>query len=99
MVGDKFIPEIYLRHPGLTYSTCRPFIKNEERIQTFKETVDSKYIYQNELDKACCQHDMAYGDFKDLTRRAALIKCCVIKHFMLLQIRNMTDNNADFLLL
>ena len=29
---------------------------------------DSQYIYQNELDKACFQHDMAYGDFKDLTR-------------------------------
>ena len=24
---------------------------------------------QNELDKACFQHDMAYGDFKDLNRR------------------------------
>ena len=27
------------------------------------------YIYKNELDKACFQHDMAYGDFKDLKRR------------------------------
>ena len=34
-----------------------------------KETGDSRYIYQNELDKACFQHDMAYGDFKDLNRR------------------------------
>ena len=42
---------------------------NEERIQKFKETGDSRYIYQNELDKACFQHDMAYGNFKDLTRR------------------------------
>ena len=75
LAGDKFIPEIYLTNPGLTYSTCRPFTKNEERIETFKETVDSRYIYQNELDKAYCQHDMAYGDFKDLTRRSALIKC------------------------
>ena len=75
LAGDKSIPEIYLTHPGLTYSTCRPFTKHEERIETFKETVDSRYIYQNELDKAYCQHDMAYGDFKDLTRRSALIKC------------------------
>ena len=45
--------------------------KNKERIQKFKETGDSRYIYQNELDKACFQHDMAYGDFKDLTRRTA----------------------------
>ena len=37
----------------------------------FKETGDSQYIYQNELDKACFQHDMAHGNFKDLTRRTA----------------------------
>ena len=42
------------------------FTKNKERIQKFKETGDSRYIYQNELYKACFQHDMAYGDFKDL---------------------------------
>ena len=36
-----------------------------------KETGDSRYIYQNELDKACFQHDMAYGDFKDLNRTFA----------------------------
>ena len=39
--------------------------------ETVKETWDSKYIYQNELGKACFQHGMAYGDFKDLTRRTA----------------------------
>ena len=43
--------------------------KNKERIHKFKQTGDSRYIYQNELDKACFQHDMAYGNFKDLTRR------------------------------
>ena len=62
---------MHLRQPGLTYVACGPFTKNKERIQTFKETGDSRYIYQNELDKACFQHDMAYGDFKNLTRRTA----------------------------
>ena len=38
--------------------------KNKERIQKFKETGDTSYIYKNELDKACFQHDMAYGDLK-----------------------------------
>ena len=66
---DEFIPEMYLRQPGFTYSACRSFTKNKERIQKNKETGDSRYSYQNELDKACFQHDMAYGDFKDLTRR------------------------------
>ena len=57
--------EMHLRQPEFTYSACRPFTKNRERIQKFKETWDSLYIYQNELYKACFQHGMAYGDFKD----------------------------------
>ena len=40
-------------------------------MQKIKETGDSRYIYENDLDKACFQHDMAYGDFKDLSRRTA----------------------------
>ena len=69
LAGDKFMPEMHLKQPGFTYSACGPFTKNKERIQKFKETGDTKYIYRNELDKACFQHDMAYGDFKDLNRR------------------------------
>ena len=71
LVGDKFMTEMHLRQPGFIYSTCGPFTKNKERIQKFKETGDSQYIYQDELNKAYFQHDMAYGDFKDLTRRTA----------------------------
>ena len=71
LVGDKFMPEMHLTQPGFTYSACGPFTKNKERIQKFKQTGDSRYIYRNELDKACFQHDMAYGDFKDLRRRTA----------------------------
>ena len=37
--------------------------KTKKNIQKFKETEDSRYIYQNELDKACFQHGMAYGYF------------------------------------
>ena len=44
-------------------------IYKKQRIQKFKQAEDSWYIYQNELDKACFQHDMAYRDFKDLSRR------------------------------
>ena len=71
LARDKFMPELHLREPGYTYSACGPFTKNEERMEKCKETEDSRYIYQNELDKACFQHDMAYGDFKDLARRTA----------------------------
>ena len=68
---DKFMPEMHFKKPGFTYSTCGPFTKNKERIQKFKEMGDKNYIYKNKLDKACFQHDMAYGDFKDLARRTA----------------------------
>ena len=90
LAEDKFIPEMHLRQPGFMYSPCGLFTKNKKRIRKFKETGDSPYIYQNELDKAFFQHDMAYGDFKDLNRRT------VIKHLILLKIQNMIYINVDF---
>ena len=74
LAGDKFMPQMHLRQPQFVYSTCGPFTKNKERIQIFKETGDTSYVYKNELDKACFQHDMAYGDFKDLPKRTAADK-------------------------
>ena len=74
LAGEKFMPEIYLRQPGFTYSACGPFTKNKERIRKFKETGQLRYIYQNELDKACLQQNMAYRVFKDLNRRTAADK-------------------------
>ena len=71
LAGDKFMPEMHLKQPGFTYSACGPFTKNKERIQKFKETGDTSYIYKNELDKACFQHHMAYGHFKDIARITA----------------------------
>ena len=58
LVGDKFMPEMHLKQPVFNYSACVPFTKNKERIQKFKETGDTNYIYKNELDKACFQYDM-----------------------------------------
>ena len=69
LAGDKFMPEMHLIQPGFTYSACGPFTENKERVQEFKETGDTTYIYKNELDKTCFQHDIAYGDFKDLKKR------------------------------
>ena len=68
LAGDKFVPGMYLRQPGFTYSACGPFTKSKKRIEKFKQTGNSRYIYKNELDKACFQHDMAYGDFEDLKK-------------------------------
>ena len=75
------MPEMHLKQPGFTYSACGPFTKNKESIERFKETRDSRYIYQNELEKACFWHDMAYGDFKDLNRRTIADKVLRDKAF------------------
>ena len=82
LAGDKFMPETHLRQPRFTYSACGPLTMNKERIQKFKQTGDSRYIYRNELDKACFQHDMAYGDFKDLAKIAAADKILIDKAFI-----------------
>ena len=81
LVGDKFMPEMHLKQARFTYSTDGPFIKNKERNQKFKETEDSRYIYKNEFDKACFQHYMANGYFKDLAKRTASDKVLTDKAF------------------
>ena len=63
------MPELRLKQPDFTYSVCGPFTKNKERIKKFMQTGNTDFIYKNELDKACFQHDMAYGKAKDLVRR------------------------------
>ena len=98
LAGDKSMPEMHLKQPGFSYSACGPFIKNKERIKKFKEAGDISYIYKDELDKACFQHDMASGDFKDLARRTASDKVLRVKHLILLKILNMMDIKEALLL-
>ena len=81
LAGDKFMLEMHLRQPGFTYSACGPFTKNKERIQKFKKMGDTSYICKNELNKACFQHDMTYGDFKDLAKIIAADKVLRDKAF------------------
>ena len=52
------MPEMHLKQPGFTYSACA-------LIEKFMQTGNTDFIYRNELDKACFQHDMAYGKSKD----------------------------------
>ena len=76
---------MHLRQPGFTYCACEPYTKkNKETLQRFIKTGDSRYIYHNKLDKCLFQHNMAYGDFKGLTRRTASDK-------ILLKLRNTMD--------
>ena len=50
---------MHLRQPGFTYSACKTYTTNRERIQKSKEKGDSRYIYQNKLNVACFQNDIA----------------------------------------
>ena len=70
LAGDKFMPELHLVDPIVKkYSACGPFTEHTQRIQDFLNTGKLSYIYKNDLDKACFQHDMAYNKFKDLEKR------------------------------
>ena len=80
LVGDKFMPEIDLTTS--IYLQCLwTFTKHKQRIQKFKETGDTNYIYKNELDKACFAHDAAYSDSKDLIKRTVADKILKNKAF------------------
>ena len=69
LAGDKFMPQMHLRQPRFIYSVCGPFTRHRERNKKFKQTGDTRYIYRNDLDKACFQHDSGYANNKDLINR------------------------------
>ena len=70
LAGGTFMPEMHLRQPKFVYSACGPFTRHKQRIKKFKKTGDTRYIYRNDLDKACFQHDLdIISDNKDLTNR------------------------------
>ena len=81
LVGDKFMPEMHLRQPSFTYSACGPFTKNTERIENLMKSGNTDFICKNELDKACFQHNMAYGKSKDLVKRTQSDKVLIDKAF------------------
>ena len=61
--GDKFMPEMYLKQRGFTYSACGSFTRNKERIKKFMQTGNTDFILF-ELDQIWFQHDMAHGNQK-----------------------------------
>ena len=81
LVKDKFMPEMHLKQPAFTYSACGPFTKSKERIEKFMKTGNKDFIYKNELDKPCFQHDMAYGKSKHLVKRTQSDKVLQNKAF------------------
>ena len=69
LASEQFMPEMHLKKPQFVYIACEPFTRHKERIKKFKQTGDTRYIYRNELDKACFQNDSTYADHKDLINR------------------------------
>ena len=67
--GTKNEKLLHLKQPGFTYKACKPFTKQCKRIQKIRETGNLKYLYKNELEKACFAHDVAYSDSKNLAKR------------------------------
>ena len=65
---------MHLKQPGFTYSACGSFTRNKQRIKKIMQTGDTNYIYRNELDKACFQHDIVYGKYKGLEKRTQSYK-------------------------
>ena len=53
------------------------------------QTGNTNFIYRNELDKACFQHDMAYGKSKDSIKRTQWDKFLKDKAFKI-------ANNPDY---
>ena len=83
------MPELHTKQPGFTYSACGPFTKNKERIKKFMQTRNIDYINKNDLDKGCFQHDMAYGKYKNLAKRAESDKVLRDKAFK-------TESNPEY---
>ena len=71
LAGDKFMPRRHLKQLGFTCDACGSFTKNYADKK-------SDFIYKNGLDKACFQHDVAYGKYKDLNTRTQSGK--VLRH-------------------
>ena len=87
--------KMHLKQPGFNYNVCGPFTKNKERIERFMQTGNTDLIYKNELDKACFQHDMAYGKSKGLTKRTQPDKFWKDKSFKITSIQNMMVIKQD----
>ena len=78
--SDMFVINIFTNHivAPSTIATMAEMLTKSLSVSSLRRTIasdtrslDTNYIYKNELDKACFQHDVAYGDFKDLERRTA----------------------------
>ena len=83
LAEDTVMSEMHLKQPGLTYNACGPFTIKYKINEKIQRNWRFRNIYQNKLDQACFQHDMASGWFKDLNRRRTADKVLHDKAFNL----------------
>ena len=81
MEGDKFMSAMHLKQPGFTFIACGLFARNKRQLEKYMQTGNADISHRNELDKACFQHDMAYGKSKYLTKRTQSNKVSKDKAF------------------
>ena len=91
------MPEMHLKLPGFTYTACGLFTENKEGIQQFMKTVNTNYIHKNDRGKACFQHDMTYGKYKDLAKRTKSDRVLRDKSFESKLIENIMHMKVDCL--
>ena len=89
------MPEMHLKQLGFTLLTCVWFTENKGRIQKLIQAGNKNYIYENDLDKACFQHDMAYDKYKDLNKITESDKILRDKDFKIASNPNITDMEED----
>ena len=96
IAGDESIHEMHLRQPGFMYSACGPFTKNKKRIQKFKETGDSQYIYPQSQEKRWAEIWAVKLRFlliyENMLKSIATARSeCTAKH------ENKTSHNTDYI--
>ena len=98
LAGDKFMPEMTLKQPRFKYSACGSFTKNKGRINNLnKQEIQDMFIKTKQI-KLSFQHDVAYGDFKNLNEGTAADKALRDESFNFApKIQNMIDINAALL--
>ena len=87
--------EMHINNPVLLVLVDH-LLKTKKELKKIEETVHTKYIYENELGKACFRHDMAYGNFKDLSRRTASDKVLRDKAFNIAKNRKYDEYQRSF---
>ena len=81
LARDKFMPKMNFKTTWIYIYYLLIICKKQIKMTRKRIYLAKRYIYQNELDKACLQHDMVYADFKDLTRRTTSDKILPDKAF------------------